>query len=494
MRFESDARPLPPEGTPAERRWALRMATRGTFWVLLPFLIALLLTFGESLHGMQRATLSLTAMARRAGAGEPAAAAGDAGAGERRAALAGAVARRVRELEESPTLGAAGSSRIERLPLLGTGFCPRGDDVASRFCRVTYPELWSDAWAILFGKAMLILFFPVLLVSSLWQAWRDVVAPPGLLAGDGGRRFASFPAEIRYRRHRRYLADQERSFFVRRAAFAMLMTYGIAYVVAPLGHQAMAIGDFAQLHAAPGAPTYPFLFDAFDRAPLFSVGFAGFLVFALGRFMRRFNDGDLQDRVLLSLFLRGLTVLLLTFVLPSVGEQDILVRPLVFAIGMIPRAGFDLIAKVTKVKADEVAGDENAGFTAIPEIDLWKESSLHELGIHDLHDLAKEDLPELLTRIGANPSVMLQAADRAVLHHVLGTEAAAKLAAIPLGTASELALWASGNGAAPAERAERERALAARLGFEDLRLKLEELLADRNVRYVLEKRAAYGGL
>jgi len=211
------------------------------------------------------------------------------------------------------------------------------------------------------------------------------------------------------------------------------------------------------------------------------------------------------------LFIRGITVMLLSWVLATIGEEGGLSRVLVFAAGIFPQAGLQAIAKMTQSTVDRLSSEGTSGFKTIPEIDFWKETTLQELGINDFNDLAKADLPELLVTLGMNPAVLARAADRAVLVQALGAAAADKLAAVPLYTASELVLYTRGADAwagVPPEKIryklvspltedkkeQREKTVEKVLGAEDICLQLDQLATEGNVRYVIESRLAYGSL
>lgn len=364
-----------------------------------------------------------------------------------------------------------------------------------------------NAWFPAGVQAIWILIFPALFISSFWGAIQ-VIEKASPLAGAG--RLPSFSDAVWYRRARAFLAEQDRWYFWRRAAFAVQVGYGSIYLLSPLGTKAMVLGEYAALHSVPGEPSYPFLFLAVREALPFSYGFAGFFLYSLTVFVRRFATHDLNDRVFVPLFIRAITVLLLSGLLSTIGEQGLLSNGLVFAAGVFPQAGLSALAKLTQTTVDRIANESNTGFRHVPEIDFWKETTLQDVGVNDANDLARADLDELLTQVGMNPALLLRAVDRALLVHTLGPEAAAKLAAIPLFTASELVLYLCGRDAYaarwpdlpesrhlmpaldPAERAERKARVEKVLAVEDICLQLDQLGQDRNVRAVLDNRVGYG--
>jgi hypothetical protein len=256
----------------------------------------------------------------------------------------------------------------------------------------------------------------------------------------------------------------------------------------------MVIGDYLTLNAIPGEPTYPFLLTAFENAPPFSVGFAGFYLYSLTLFVQRFATHDLNDRIFVPLVLRGITVALLGWVLGELGEEGGLSQVLVFAVGIFPQAGLQAIAKMTQTTVDRLSQEGASGFKTIPEIDFWKETTLQELGINDFNDLAKANLDELLFDLGMNPGVLMRAVDRSVLVHVLGAEAAGKLAAIPLFTASDLVLYTRGDQLDEKMKREREELVEEALGAKDICIQIEHLDHDRNVRTVIDNLVFYKSL
>lgn len=515
----------PPEGSPEEIAWARRQARRASASILLPFLLMVLLGAGLRLYGVAGATGDLTSLARKidAPAGGPpepisrlAHRLGEEVYGhehhdeevERYEHLVRVVANRVDDIQETEIPDA---ERRRGFPLLHMGLrgnpCAQATGRAAAFCRQTYLTLLANAWFPATIQTVLTLFFPALFIASFWRAVQGI-GKGSALAREG---FPTFASEVWYRRYRSLLEDQDHTFFWRRVGFAFLIGYGSLYLVAPLGLKAMTIGEYLALHAIPGEPTYPFLLTAFERAQPFTIGFAGYFLYALTSFVRRFATHDLHDRIFLPLFIRGITVAILSWVLATVGEEGGLSRVLVFAAGIFPQAGLQAIAKMTQSTVDRLSAEGASGFKTIPEIDFWKETTLQELGINDFNDLAKADLRELVVALGMNPAVLVRATDRAVLVHLLGAAAADKLVAIPLFTASEVVLYTRGQGAwagVPKERVrhalvgpiteeqkdEREKTVERVLGAEDVCLQLDQLAIDGNVRYVLESRLTYGSL
>lgn len=483
-----------------EAAWARRQARRASFRVLLPFLIAATLGIFHRIDGVLGAAEELKGIAARtvpaAGGGPP----------ETISQLAHRLAGEVYGENHDEE----GAARYESLVRVVAKEMNRLGGRLDRFEAEARSTQLLNAWFPIAIQGLLLVFFPGLLVSSFLRAAQGIRQ-----AGETAKQNQppTFAAHVWYRRYRHLLQEQEHRFFWRRLGFALLMGYGTIYLLAPLGVKAMAIGDYLTLNAIPGEPTYPFLLTAFQKAPPFSVGFAGFYLYALTLFVRRYTTHDLNDRIYVQLFLRGVTVVLLGWVLASIGEESGLSRALIFAVGIFPQAGLQALAKMTQTTVDRLSNEGGSAFKTIPEIDFWKETTLQEMGINDFNDLAKANLDELLVDLGMNPAVLLRAVDRAVLIHVFGAEAADKLAAIPLFTASDLVFYTRGRDAwadrwaqfgGPRyprgealdvkERQAREAVVEEALGAKDVRLQLEHLVHDRNVQIVIDNLVSYQSL
>ena len=513
----------PPEGSPEEVAWARQQARRASRSILVPFLLLVVLGVLLRLYSLSGAVADLTSLARKTdpqGAPQPISSLAHRLSEEvyghehhdeeveRYERLVRVIANRVNDIQDAEVQEAEKrpDSWLFRVSLQGNP-CAQASGRAVVFCRETYVTMLANLWFPASLYAMLILFFPSLFIASFWRAAQGVEKGSALVR----KGFSTFASEVWYRRYRSLLEDQSHSFFWRRAGFAFLIGYGSLYLVAPLGMKAMTIGEYLAMHAIPGEATYPYLLSAFERAQPFTIGFAGYFLYALTGFVRRYATHDLHDRIFMPLFIRGITVVLLSWVLATLGEEGGLSRVLVFAAGVFPQAGLQAIAKMTQTTVDRLSAEGTSGFKTIPEIDFWKETTLQEIGINDFNDLAKADLRELLVALGMNPAVLARAADRAVLVQALGAEAADKLAAVPLYTASEVVLYTRGadawTGVPPEkiryklvgaltedQKQEREKTVEKVLGAEDICLQLDQLATEGNVRYVIESRLAYGSL
>jgi hypothetical protein len=150
--------------------------------------------------------------------------------------------------------------------------------------------------------------------------------------------------------------------------------------------------------------------------------YSGFLVYCMSEFLWRYRSADLNGRMLVSLLNRGIIALLLSLLLSAMNtEAEAVFVAIAFIVGVFPQTGIQAVAKLAKSNVETLTLDPASNFRKVPEIDIWKEASLAELGISNLDDLAKTDLPHLLLAVGIQPRVLLRAVDRAVLAEELST-------------------------------------------------------------------------
>jgi hypothetical protein len=276
--------------------------------------------------------------------------------------------------------------------------------------------------------------------------------------------------------------------------------------------KSMAVAEYVALQAIPGESSYPAWLDAFREAPPAMAGFAGFFLYALTLTAYRFAIGDLSDRLFVSLFNRAIAVMLLSLVLSGIArEGEPVSRALAFMAGVFPQSALQFISKIASATADRFTLDNSTPmFRDLPEIDLWKETVLAEIGVLSPHDLASEELKDLISKIGFNPRVLLKAVDRALLLDAFN-QGAVRLGAIPLNSASELVLylrgadvlrgdWVNTLPAAAAqtvavlsdqEKAARLDRVKAALGANDPTAVVDNLAANSNVLFIVEKRLCY---
>ena len=132
------------------------------------------------------------------------------------------------------------------------------------------------------------------------------------------------------------------------------------------------------------------------------------------------------------------------------------------------------------------------------------------MGILSQYDLARAPIKDLVSTVGFNPRVILDAVDRAILLDALGPSAA-KLPSIPIARASQFVLYLLGKDALVGEwtanltphaheqvkpiddqqKASRMELIKTTLGLSDPGVVLSTLALDANVAFIIEKRLSY---
>jgi len=350
--------------------------------------------------------------------------------------------------------------------------------------QVIADRLFSGAvFADILVQTLLVLIFPGLFYAALGRAVR-LRKLDGTHGVDAlGVHLLPYPARDYLTADRlEYLRVEERDrphFFVR-LGFALLITLGVQYILAPAGMQASAMGEFATLVPEPGSTTLPFFASYLPKAPPYVIGFAGFYVYGLAAFLGRFSTGTLNHLIFLQMFRRGLTSLLLSLVLTGVW-QGALANAMAFTVGFFPEAGFRYLEKVAQGVGGKIVTDspEVQGFRPLPELDVWKQSALAEIGVTSLHDLAHTPWQSAIRMTGIDPLLLLHAADRALLIDLLGYDAAMKLRGVSIRTATGLDKYLS-------EDADGKRAALVRevLAVTDVEPLMELLAGNANVRFL----------
>jgi hypothetical protein len=357
-------------------------------------------------------------------------------------------------------------------------------------------------------QAVLVFFFPALFVSMFFYAAKRVSRDSPQVS-QGFRLLADV---VWYRRRRRFLWEQGQPFFWRRFGFGLLIALASGYLFAPAGMTASIVGEYVTLNPIPGRSSHPFWFEYFKHATPFVYGLAGFLLYSLSAFLERFRGRDLNHRMVLSLLNRGIIVIILSLVLSGITEGDNITRALIFIAGVFPSTGLQAIAKMSKTTVDRLTEDPSTGFQGLPEIDVWKQRSLGELGISSVHDLAGTDLRFVLECTGINPHVLMRAADRALLLDTFGTQGVKALAKVPIYTASELVLYARGEDAY-AERwkgktpryhiatklstdqtSERKKQVEEALDVKDISFQVTQFESDPKVIFQIDNKLMYGSV
>ena len=281
------------------------------------------------------------------------------------------------------------------------------------------------------------LFFPGMLISLVALARWNIHSNPA----PHPNQFHSFLDEARYRRSIWLITETSQLRLWWRLGFALIPTLGYSYLFAPTGLKSMAVAQYVALQAISSECSYPAWLDAFRNAPPAMAGFAGFFLYSTKLTAYRFAIGDLSDRLFVSLFNRSITVMLLSLVLSGISrEGEPISSAPAFMVGIFPQSGIQFISKAAATTFDRFTLDNSTPlFRDLPEIDMWKETALAEIGVLSPHDLANEELKELVSKVGFNPRMLLKAVDRALLLDALGPDAA-KLRSVLITTASQLVL------------------------------------------------------
>lgn len=173
------------------------------------------------------------------------------------------------------------------------------------------------------------------------------------------------------------------------------------------------------------------------------------------------------------------------------------------------------MSRATQAGVDSILPDGSSSFTGLPEIDLWKQSSLREVGVGNVHDLAQSKTLELFTETGLAPKLLMRSIDRALLISFMGLESAQKLDTYQIRTASELALhlrgidafmsrWVFASASVPTsakhyllsdqERKRRKKAIEIHLGITDIDPQIESIISHGNTAFILDNQIAYADL
>jgi hypothetical protein len=249
----------------------------------------------------------------------------------------------------------------------------------------------------------------------------------------------------------------------------------------------------------------------------------GLFIYCLTIFLQRYQSDTLSQRMLIPLFNRIAIVYLLSLVLTALAGQEPALNATAFFVGVFPQTGIQWIANLAKVTPDNFSLSPSSGFRGLPEIDITRQSTLAEVGISDVHDLATADLSAVILRVGIQPQVLTNAVDRAILLEEIDrattannlpqtTEPLAGLASLSIFKASDLVLYLrydpTLHGPATPPLAgnpvlqsllepERDRDKAKRMqtikeaGVRAPDFLLERLQSNSNVIYILEKGLAY---
>jgi hypothetical protein len=497
----------PPEGSQDELAWANQQGRAATFRILLPFALAFLAAVVFRASGGWLAPEELRSLAFRVAAYQ---------SRTDPPLTDHAIARQLSIDLYGPEANEVTRVQYEKL-LRAIAHRLRGFDSsmdarrrADALAASALQSLWPFYGFLLLAQLLLVLLFPMLFISFAVHARNEIARWRAQEEAAAVMREDPFLAYIGYRRWRRLLYQEGKLHFWRRAGFAILIVLAVNLIILPMGVRTALLGEYAAMHAAPGELASPFLLRTLAQSDPLVVGLAGYFLYSLTFLVRRFQGGDLSHRMLLPLFNRGMMVILIGLVISGISQDSNMARALVFLVGIFPQAGLQFLSKLAQTNVERLTNDPGAGFRAIPEIDLWKETSLEEMGISNVTDLAKADIRNLIETVGINAKVLLRSIDRALLLDLFGVERATAAARQSIFTATELLLYARGSDSyqerwaghpvkfplaaslSETEQRDRANAVAESMGVADISLQLAQLEADHNARFILDNKIMYG--
>jgi hypothetical protein len=227
--------------------------------------------------------------------------------------------------------------------------------------------------------------------------------------------------------------------FIPRFCFGMLLVLGTNYVFSPFGLKATYLISITDEHALIGHTTLTLWSTSFSHAPVISVGFVGFLLYALITASKRFVQDDFDDQALLSLLVRGLVVILLSLALSGADLNEIAARTFVFIAGVFPVRALEAIANRAKMAVDPGFSDDSTpSFAVMPSLDSVKVFALRAAGIESSYDLAATDIAEVAERVRIDPRLLGRAVDRALLIDAMGLSLTDRLSMFGITSATEL--------------------------------------------------------
>ncbi|MDB4955792.1 MAG: hypothetical protein JWO36_3361 [Myxococcales bacterium] len=283
-------------------------------------------------------------------------------------------------------------------------------------------------------QALFVLWIPLLLAMKIHKAYRELGRRARETSESDRKGFTGSVNE----RDKRILGEGH-AFFVPRFCFGALLVLGTNYVLAPYGLKASYIMSLVDEHALPGHASQTLWSTSFSAAPVIVVGFVGFLIYALITATQRFIQDDLDDQALLSLLVRGLVVILLSFALSSSPIDGTISRLFVFVAGVFPVRALEALSKRANVAIDpEFETETTKSFEGVPSLDPTKVFALRSAGIQSSYDLAAIPIEDIAARVRIDPRLLGRAVDRAILIEAVGLELAKKLEPFAITSATEL--------------------------------------------------------
>ncbi|MBV8757240.1 MAG: hypothetical protein JO257_08205 [Deltaproteobacteria bacterium] len=284
-------------------------------------------------------------------------------------------------------------------------------------------------------QSLFVMWIPTLLCLKIHSAFRRL----GIrcVERDSRRAARDFRGSVDLRDVR--ILGEDHSFFLPRLFFGALLVLGTNYVFAPYGLRASYIMSLVDAHAPPGHTSYTLWSTSFSSAPVIVVGFVGFLVYALITATQKFLQDDLDDQGVLSLLVRGLVVILLSFALSSSPIDGTISRLFVFIAGVFPVRALEAISKRVNVSIDpEFEAETSKSFEGLPSLDPVKVFALRSAGIQSSYDLAAIQIEDIASLVRIDPRLLGRAVDRAILIEAVGLELAKKLERFAITAATEL--------------------------------------------------------
>jgi hypothetical protein len=382
------------------------------FWILFPFVLLMVWFAGLRIYETQRAINELYANAE-ALVGKI-----SSNPGADRTALIDEMVRTAgfSEADKESATSYRRLLRVINYRLVSSGETPNA--FLSDIVNTTSPRLYSQIFGIFFLQAVLVFYFPGMLIQSVRQAAQEIRDP------------STFDGFIRGK-HNDWLCHKEcEKLLWRRGLFAWLIIISVAYVFAPGGFTHAAQAGFVYLYSPPTEPSLLVWFEQFLHIPAVLCGMAGFLLYSFTTFINQSRDGTLSYATLAPLINRGIVVAVLGLLLTAFGDGSSAMSALAFLVGVFPQTGVAAMATLAATGRPPVGNGSD--FEELQEINYSRELALKEADVTSLDELAKTDVVKLATETGIKGGVVLDLVDRSILLHAINEKTANTLAEIPV--------------------------------------------------------------
>ena len=413
------------ESSDVKSSWVKSSFRKGAFWILFPFVLSLLwfvvLRNSETFRGLEKlkATSVLVSQAMEND---------ELGDGN---SIVDSIAKTAAYSPAVETSDLKNYRRLVRVIYDELSASPDGpENYISDFDNRVARRIYIQTYGICFIQSAICMFFPGLLITSLWKSRTKVLS----YCSESRIVFSSFNEAIQFA-HFHWLLDNEKNMHVwHRGLFAWMIAMILAYFFSPGGFVNTTAVAYMYLFAPASEPSMSEWFNQYSAIPAALAGFSGFLIYSFMTFRNQYQIGTLSYRTLIPLVYRGLTIGIICVLIGVISEYGAISILAAFTAGIFPQSGINML---TNIVSDNFKIDDNSEFTPIPEIDYWKENALGNAGIHSIHDFAKSDVLELAIITGMNPRVLVDSIDRALLLHCVGVKYVEDLAGIPLFRASQ---------------------------------------------------------